>query len=321
MIAVDTETEGLGFYDPAFCVSMTMRWGTGSPMIHKCFWLDDPIQKEAVRILLREQQPWIFHNAKFDLQKLILAGLIDPSMLTPYIFHDTQTLAYLLDEHEPLGLKKLAKKYLNAETDELEAINEAKKVLKKELGIKSIKDIGYHMLPREIVEPYALKDTEFTYRLYEYFLGQREFENTGLWPLYNMEKELILALLDIESRGMALDVPYLEEKELEYRKLAFRLEIQARDLAGNDDFNPGSPNQVREAFAGRGIDLADTRKETLGLLGDKLATALVELRSVRKMHGSYLCGLLAEQRNGLVHPNFNPARTKTGRMSSSGQID
>jgi DNA polymerase I-like protein with 3'-5' exonuclease and polymerase domains len=312
MIAVDTETTGLMFHDEAFMASTAYR--AEGEILSDAWDLPDP----DLAPILEAQKPWVFHNAKFDLQKLLLAGIIKREQVSIDSFHDTQSLAYLLDEHQEVGLKALARNLLGIETDELTKMKEEKERIKKEKGLRSIYDVSYDMIPREIIAPYAVKDAEYTLLLYEHLYPLLP---PDMYRLYDMERELILVLLDVENNGVAVDVSYLEEKEEEYRKRAFHLEIKAREITGMDEFNPNSGPQIIAAFDAVGIELPNTRKTTLAKLDHELAQTITELRGVRKLHGTYLKGLLAEQRDGLVHPQFNMSKTKTRRLSSSGSSD
>jgi DNA polymerase I-like protein with 3'-5' exonuclease and polymerase domains len=52
-------------------------------------------------------------------------------------------------------------------------------------------------------------------------------------------------------------------------------------------------------------------------LDDELARAIVQYRQDMKLYKTYLRGLLAEQKDGVVHPWFNTTVARTGRTSSS----
>lgn len=310
-LAIDTETTGLMFDDRAFMASTAYRDGDS---LFSRTW-DLPKDGDDLAGLIYTTKPWVFHNAKFDLQKLILEGVIKRGSLTLDSFHDTQTLAYLLDEHQELGLKALTKNHLGIETDELAALKTEKERIKKEQGFRSIYDVSYDLIPKEIIAPYAIKDAEYTLLLFEYLYPLLPKE---LYRLYAMERELTLVLLDMEAKGVKVDLVYLKAKEEEYRYKAFHLEMKARELTGMEEFNPNSGPQILKAFESVGIKLEDTRKTTLAKLDHELAQTITELRGVRKLHGTYLKNLIKEQRDGIVHTNFNPAKTKTRRMSSSG---
>lgn len=313
-VAVDTETSGFGFYDAAFCA--TMSWRDASGGIYSCYLdLDDDDHGHRLACLqemLRIPRKLIFHNAKFDLQKLILADALPDAEYGADI-EDTATLHALLDENDRHGLKYLAQKILGENTNEEAVLAKVRRKLK----IK--KDEGYHLLPREVVVPYAMKDTEFTLRLYEKLRPQLPED---LEALYRQEIEVSLALLEVESHGIGLDLDYLRDITSKYgvkeMKLAERLRKLGHDPENPEKvFNPNSPQQITAAFERRGITIAATDKATLGKLDDDLAATLLDYRHIKKMHSTYMVGMLKEQQNGIIHPNFNTTLPRTGRMSSS----
>lgn len=310
VIAVDTETTGVEFYDTPFCVTIAWGWDTDNPQGHY-FELGDADHNYWVHEILVDTPTWVFHNAQFDLQKLILAGLIRNGDLSFDRFEDTEGLAHLLDEHRRKGLKFLARELLNIETDEEEVL----KKVRREMKLK--KSDGYHVLPREVLMPYAIADVHLTGQLFSLLRPQLD-RYEDLVELYNLEREVTLVLLDMRERGMAVDVGYLDETAKEYAREAVKTEFDIYDLVRNDDFNPNSPKQVKEAFEKRGILLEKTDADTLEALTDPLAAKILHLRSTRKMHGTYLTSLLDEQRDGMVHPWFNQYKPVTGRFSSGG---
>lgn len=312
IIAIDTETSGFAFYDEAFCVTLSWRDPErGVVNVYMDLQYDEAGTRHAmVRQMLDLAGVWVFHNAKFDLQKLELAGVL-PDNWRSRAIEDTAIMHALIDENDRHGLKYLAAKYLG------ESTNEEKVLVKVRRKRKIKKDEGYHLLPREVVVPYAMKDTEFTLRLWEKL---RSTFPGALHDLYAAEVDVSLALLDIEAQGIGLDVPYLERTASEYgvrvMKLTRELQELARDPNGAQ-FNPNSPKQIMEAFERRGVIVSATDKATLKTIDDALADTLLEYRNVKKMHATYLTGMLKEQVDGVIHPNFNTTLPRTGRMSSS----
>jgi DNA polymerase-1 len=310
VIAVDTETTGVAYFDTPFCVTVA-AYNDQEELESMFLDLDDPVQAAEVKTLLSEADELVFHNAKFDMQKLALVGLFVPDERDPLTVHDTEAIAHLLDENRPKRLKALAKSVLGEETDEAEAIRAAK----KEVGLRA-KD-GYHLLPREVVVPYALKDAEFTLRLW-HELYPKLAEHDDLLGIYSTEQRLCFVLLEMERNGMALDLEYVESTAKAYAGKALKLEMDIRDFVGSEEFNPNSPKQVTEAFLALGYELESTSKESLREINHPLAEKLLELRTTKKMHGTYLKPMLEEQRDGVIHPNFRQHGAKTGRMSSGG---
>lgn len=313
-VAVDTETTGVAFFDTPFCVTIAWNDAAGGtvPVEGHYFELGFDKRIEAALIKLLSATPnLVFHNAKFDLQKLALVGLLDSNVLDPHTVWDTECLAHLLDEHRVKRLKVLAKDILGEETDEDEVL----KVARRKNKLR--KEDGYDLLPREVVIPYAIKDAEFTIRLLHNLKPQLD-KIPDLVSLNRMEQELTFTLLGMETRGMGIDLEYVETTAKEYGKRALVQEMLIRDMTGDEEFNPNSPKQIMEAFAAMGMELDGTDKLTLRKAEHPLASAILELRSVKKMHGTYLKPMLAEQRDGILHPSFRQHGTKTGRMSSGG---
>lgn len=115
---------------------------------------------------------------------------------------------------------------------------------------------------------------------------------------------------------MGIAVEYVEETAREYATEALRLEMAIRDRVGIESFNPNSPKQLVGAFDALGITLESTDKTTLAGLDHELGHQILELRTLRKMHGTYLKAMLDEQRDGILHPSYRQHGTRTGRMSS-----
>jgi DNA polymerase-1 len=304
LLAIDTETTGVGWYDEAFMISVATHDGSHvyDKRICKHGEWDETIK--YVHHLLAEADKIIMHNAKFDLQKLARLGIPTSVMLNK--FEDTQAIAHLINEHQPTGLKYLARTVLGEETDEDEVL----KVWRRKNKIK--KEEGYEPIPHEILAPYALKDAEFTLRLYQ-----------TLWPrlpesmhtLYEMELGLTSALLSIESSGMRVDRDYVTHKRKEYGDRIYKLKRRIGELV-DEEFNPQSHQQVLAALGERGFVVSSTSKDALSEVDDELATLIVELREANKIKATYFDALDTEARDGLLHPNFRQHGTRTGRMSS-----
>lgn len=279
----------------------------------------------------------VFHNAKFDIQKLLLAGVFEEDDIQfPGRFDDTMVMAQLLDENRSRRLKDLAKDILGEETDEAKVLQECR----RSLGLTV--DDGYDKIPLDVLKPYALKDAEFTYRLYLHFMQElRSIDDQRLTDLYRNEMKFILVLLKIEAAGLKVDLDFVKQSVKEYgsKILASKKKIQeitglkvfdeadlkpregetkkaAKERCMETTFNPNSPNQVMAVFGTRGIKLKSTGVDEMKQLTDPLASAILELRENVKIKQTYLLGIIKEHHNSIVHPNFRPTGTKTGRLSS-----
>ena len=330
-LAVDTETSGFGFYDEAFCV--TVAWLAEGRVQSGYFELAEPQACELIAGMLDSTDQLVFHNAKFDLQKLIAAGVLDRAALTPERIVDTECVAHLLDEHRLKKLEYLSSTLLGHDrSSEAKVIKKARDQTKKRLGLKSVKEVGYHHLPREVIVPYAINDAEDTIRLYEY-LWPELVAASGLPELHLSEMGVLLATLDMEAAGNRLDVPYLHDAMKQTRTAILKHELAIEKHTGlkvwypeksgqstpEGCINPNSNDQIREAIAARGIELDNTRADTLKPLDDDLVRAVLGLRAEHKLLGTYLMNMEKERRGDIIHPNFKLFKPKTGRTSSAGE--
>jgi DNA polymerase I-like protein with 3'-5' exonuclease and polymerase domains len=307
-IAVDTETTGLGFHDEAFCVTAAWRRPNGALQSAYFSLEHGDYIKAAITDVLAHVPTWVFHNSKFDLQKLLYAGLITEDELDAHAFEDTEAIYHLEDENRRKALKSLAREVLGEETNEEKVLAK----VRRQLGLK--KADGFEYLPREVLVPYAVKDAEFTLRLYEQ--GKPALQAPELLALYEQEIQLTRVLLRMESNGLGVDTDYLEERVGEYAVRTMRQYTRIVELSGNEELNVNAPAQVREAFLNRGIKLPDTKKDTLAALDDDLARSLLEYRQDSKAYSAWLRPLLDEQRDGVAHPWIRQHGTRTGRTSS-----
>lgn len=310
IVALDCETPDLLWESPV--IGFSTYDGETS-------WWWPRYQFENLREYLSEAKTIIMHNAKFDLQKAILEEVWPSSWLTVI---DTEAIAHLLDEHQLKGLKTLAKSILGESTDEAEKL----KAVRKELGLT--KADGFGKIPEEILIPYALKDAEYTYNLYLRLWPQLE-KHTDLLELFWKEMDLTWALLDMEARGMAVDVEYLQSTLKEYSSKRLTLELELRDLVGREDFNPRSDDQVREYLNAQGIHsgvkTAKSKKESfaaevLAGIDHPFAEKLLSYKKINKLCNTFLGPMLEEQANGILHVNIRQHGTVTGRVSS-GEVD
>jgi DNA polymerase-1 len=159
---------------------------------------------------------------------------------------------------------------------------------------------------------------------------ERRIDRAGLrYLLEEVELPLASVLARMQARGVALDVPYLEDMSASAtgRMAAFQIEIW--NQAGRE-FNLNSPPQLREILYGE-LGLSPGKKTPKGQLStdasvlEKLrdqhpiVDALLQWRELDKLNSTYLVALprLVDPATGRVHTTFNQAVAATGRLSST----
>jgi DNA polymerase-1 len=175
---------------------------------------------------------------------------------------------------------------------------------------------------------------EFAARRAEAILNLRprleaEMRNLGVDYLFH-EIELPLAgvLADMESEGVAIDVPYLKQMQEELGAQMAAIESEVEQVAGQK-FNLNAPQQLAKVLfedlrlpVGKRTKTGySTDADTLEALREKhpIVGLILEHRQLSKLKSTYVDALpqLVDPLSGRVHTSFGQASTATGRLSSS----
>ncbi|HEY7282043.1 MAG TPA: DNA polymerase I [Actinomycetota bacterium] len=159
---------------------------------------------------------------------------------------------------------------------------------------------------------------------------ERRIDRAGLrYLLEEVELPLAAVLARMQARGVALDVPYLEDLSASATSRMTALQIEIWNHAGRE-FNLNSPPQLREILYGE-LGLSPGKKTPKGQLStdasvlEKLrdqhpiVDALLQWRELDKLNSTYLIALprLVNPATSRVHTTFNQAVAATGRLSSA----
>ena len=175
---------------------------------------------------------------------------------------------------------------------------------------------------------------EFAARRAEAILNLRprlEAEMTELgvdYLFHEIELPLAGVLADMESEGVAIDVPYLKDMQDELGSQLAAIETEVAEVAGQK-FNLNAPQQLAKVLfedlrlpVGKrtktgystGADTLETLREKHPIVG-----LILEHRQLSKLKSTYVDALpqLVDPLSGRVHTSFGQASTATGRLSSS----
>lgn len=157
---------------------------------------------------------------------------------------------------------------------------------------------------------------------------KKDIVDTGIKALYK-EVELPLAgiLAEMEQTGVRIDVPYLEDLQLELDERIKTIQADIDTMAG-ESVNSNSPKQLGHIlFEVLGLPVVkktktgySTSAEVLETLKDvhPIVQRILDFRQLAKLKSTYVDGLLklADEKD-LVHTSFNQMVTATGRLSST----
>ncbi len=323
-IAVDTETydprlkpRGPGFLrrsagatDGHLC-GVSLSDGTRSvyyPLHHamgKC--MDHERLAGHLRDLLgRTDQTIVFANASYDLGWL-RAGL---GVEVRGTIHDIQIADTLIDEERQDGysLNALCKRWLG-ETKEETLLNAAANAL----GIPEAK-AEMHKIPACYVGPYAERDADQTWRIWQKLKPELSKQNLG--RVYSVEQRLVRTLFEMAWRGIRVDLNYAQELNHRWKKEeeALYSEIGFRDIWDAD----ACATYLRR----NGLTVG--KSVTKGILESLAHPAAANIRRVREFNRcreTFLeQNLITNTTGGRIHPQYvqmhsDEGGTRTGRLS------
>jgi DNA polymerase-1 len=175
---------------------------------------------------------------------------------------------------------------------------------------------------------YCCADSVSVLRLRDFFAPQ--LEHTELAALLDeLEMPLVAVLVDMEWRGIAVDVEALQALSEEFGAELRRLEARIHEEAGTD-FNINSTPQLRHIlFEKLGLPVLKRTKTgpstDADVLGELAAMAfelpklLLDYREVSKLRSTYVDALPLRVNpvTGRIHTSFSQTGAATGRLSSS----
>lgn len=328
ILAVDTETTGLGPKDRAFGISWQE---TGREPRYIDIRRDDP--GEFIDVVNSSRRRIACHNGSYDFRMLANAGIQLPiERLDCTVVRATQ-----INEHEfSYQLDDLAKKHLGREKEktiwaEMAALFGG--AAKREAQIGRIADA-----PPELVATYAIPDAVLAHDLWQW--QEAEIKSQGIEAIIDFERSVMPSIIRNEMAGIRVDVAAAEQAVDELTEVIDQQTKQLFELAGKQ-FNINSPTDMAKLFRpkqgsdGRwytedGFLLPSTPKgkpsfnaDAMRDIANPLSMAIQGMRSLVKTRDTFLLGhVLGSQIDGRVYPSIHQTKgedggTGTGRFSYS----
>lgn len=280
----------------------------------KCLPLE--LVKEKLKPQLeREDLKQIYHNYGFDYH--IIRRFLGSKTVC---YFDTMIAQAILDETQSKALKNMATLYLKIPSDTYSELFGNVTFDKVPILINSRTQTG------NIATFYATKDTELTYKMYEFQIKHLKSPTLKkLHDLYfNIEIPFINIVVEAEERGVKVDEDYL------VNTVAPQLHQELEDLKNKiyqftGEINLNSPIQLSKVlYEDLGLPKVNQKKpestdrKTLTKLKGKheVIPLILEYRQKAKLVDAFADKLPNQIINGRIHTNFSTIKD-TGRMSSS----
>jgi DNA polymerase I-like protein with 3'-5' exonuclease and polymerase domains len=278
--------------------------------------LDERIVNKWLKKVFECPAEKIMHNAQYVLGWIKRMGFTVNGRII-----DTMLIASLLDENRfSYTLNSLAYDYLNKTKSEKALVEAA-----RQFGIDPKAEMW--KMPAMHVGPYAQVDAELTLELWSCFsvlLGKED-----LWPIANLELDLLPCLVDMTMRGVRIDANRLERTRDQILKREKGVIKQIKDMAGAN-VEIWAAQSLAKAFDKVGVDYPKTEKGApsftkLFLQEHKhpLAQLVLEARNLNKTSGTFINTIMKHCRqDGRIHSHINQIRsddggTVSGRISMS----
>jgi len=300
LIAVDLETTGLDpRNDSIRLLSLAARNATH---IVDC----QSVDPTGLFSILTEAT-LVAHNALFDLGFLTALGF-EPGKVA-----DTMILSQLLyagSKVEPLKRGQTS--------------HSLDSVVKRELGLELDKthqssDWGGALTP-EMIE-YAARDVEILLPLYDVL--KAKIEEAGLTYVSEIEHRALPAVVWMSGAGVSINAggwrEHARKAEAEAARQRDELNVLAPEHPDGKEWNVGSHQQIRKIAKLLGVDLPNTRDETLALYAKEhgFISALRNYRKASKLASTYGAGWLENgyHKDGRIYAFWRQLRAATGRMA------
>ncbi len=328
-VGIDTETDGL---DPmqcnlvGLCLSADPAKGYYIPLGHsdeigfplptgpKGNYDLNKVKAWFSEFIADNSRGLVFHNAKFDLHVLARTFKIPQSTIDNANLIDTLIAAWMLSPGQSgLGLDNQVMQRLQHEMIPIENL----------IG-RGKNQITFNRVNIKDATEYGAEDAVYTLRLWEPL--RRELEKLDYVKyFFEQEMPLLKVLFQMESVGVAIDVPALKTLEQELQRRIENLEKEICDMAGFE-FNIGSPKQLGEVlFDTLGLPEIKKRSTDAVVLEElsfkaphPIVFAVIEYRELKKMQSTYITVLptLVNPDTKRIHTSFIQWGTATGRLSS-----
>ena len=275
--------------------------------------LDERIVNNWLKKVFASPADKIMHNAQYDAGWIRQMGFTINGRII-----DTMLIASLLDENRySFSLNNLCYDLLGKVKSE-KTLQEAA----REFGLDPKADLW--KMPAMYVGPYAQNDAEITLELWNHLSTQLTKEE--LWPIANLELDLLPCLIDMTWRGVRVDQDRVERTRNYLVKKEKEVLDKIQHIAGGQ-VELWAAASIAQAFDKLDIPYPKTEKGapsfTKAFLSEhphELAQYIVQARNLNKTSGTFINTIMKHcHSDGRIHSHINQIRSDDGG-TVSGRI-
>lgn len=264
-------------------------------------------------------------NLPYDLDYLAEAGV----WFGEATFRDVQIAAPLLDELQfSYSLAAIAKRAGIGGKSE-----DGLRIAAAAYGLDPKAEMW--KLPARHVAKYAIQDVELPLQL----IRQQHamIEEQDLWPIYNLESEVLPVLVKMRRRGVRVDLGKLQKVE-DYARAQIRQSLhEVERLSGYTltEENLTIAEAIEGALNAVGLEVGKTKgrkgkdgiyvaqkpktdKATLEALDHDVARAILRAKKFEKTISTFVASIHRHEVNGRIHPTFRQLRGESMTGGTDG---
>lgn len=336
VVAADTETTGLQWWKGDSIFGIGIAYRDGDNIVSHYFDTRYPEVHAWMETAFCDVKLWINHYIKFDCHMMREAGYRYPRSKIAC----TMIREALIDENKyEYGLDLLMWKYLGHGKEDIyqrlaEMFGGAPT---REVQIKNLQNA-----PEGLVAPYAKLDAVGALRVYE--AQEPIIQHEGLQTVLNLEMRLLPVLIDMEQRGVRVDLERAQRAHRDLNKRVWEMQRQLDRMVGkptNVNSNPETKQILKvhqradgHWYTGDGLKLEKTSPsktfpdgqaslDSIRMQQCKLPEAqlIVDIRGYIKARDTFIEQyMLNMSHEGYLHASFNQTRTEDGNGIYTGRI-
>lgn len=313
VIAIDTETTGLGNFSPREDDVRLVQIGDAMDG-----WAMDWLQWGGVfREAMRKYEDQIVgHNLpQYDAPILAKEGIIIPKHKS----RDTRLMAHVIEPTMSVGLKNLCARHV----DRRAGVMQSQLHEQLELG-KTGNGWTWATVPTDY-QPYwayGALDTVLTARLDP--ILEEKVRAAGAWEAYELEMAAAYVVQKMEDNRMRVDRPFAIEAHQRFDAYADQLVEWCKTHYG---ITPGQKASIIQILTEAGYEFTKETasgavsldKEVLGHIAHPLAQVVLKHRQLKKLTSTYIRHFinLTSDEDPMLPYRLNSIGAKTGRMTMS----
>lgn len=337
VVAFDFETTGTSWFrDKAFALSMAYYDFYLNEYVANCYDLRDPRQLAYCRTALRRVDVAVAHFAKFDThfaretrievpRDRIECTMIREALIIENLYdYSLNTVGFKYTGEEKADIwPELARLFGGSPTKDAQILNLSR-------------------APFDLVSTYANQDAVLCLKVW--YDQAAKLEEEELWPVHDMEMRLLQVVVNMEKRGVLVDIGRAEEASATLTRMLNEEQYKLNKLAGYQ-VNANSGPQAHkllgvhkrddgEWYTADGLKLEKTDPskkfpegqaslDSVKMQQCKIpaADSIVKIRGLLKARDVFVNTYMLEMNhNGYIHASINQTRQEDGAGVYTGRF-